>query len=198
MSSFLVYLFCLALGFVFILVSAAMGHLFGAHGHVTGSGGHAEAGADSSDAPGVSMFSPIVMAAFVTAFGAFGLIFSQFDFAKSPLVSAPLSIVCAMVVAYCLVTVLGKIMRAADSSSESRVASLTGMAATVVSPLPEGGVGEIAYVQGGTRYTAPAREQNGKPIAAGSAVTITRVVGTQFYITASSAPSTDSPKNQNS
>jgi membrane protein implicated in regulation of membrane protease activity len=141
------------------------------------------------------MFSPIVMAAFVTAFGAFGLIFSQFDFAKSPLVSAPLAIAGAMGVAYGLVTVLGKIMRAADSSSESRVASLVGQVATVITPLPEGGVGEIAYVQGGTRYTAPAREQSGKAVAGGNAVTITRVVGSQFYVSASSATATDSPKN---
>ena len=73
MSAFLVYLFCLMVGFVFVLGSAIMGHLGGDHGHVGGSGGHAEAGADSSDSPGVSIFSPIIMAAFVTAFGAFGL-----------------------------------------------------------------------------------------------------------------------------
>lgn len=188
MSTFLVYLFCLVVGAVFVLGSAVFGHMFGAHGHVDGSGGHAESGADSSDAPGVSLFSPIVMAAFVTAFGAFGLTLSQFDAVKSAVFSAPMSIAGAAVVAWALVGVLRKIVRAADSSSESQVATLVGHIATVVSPIPGDGVGEIAYVQAGTRYTAPAREQNGKPIVSGTAVNITRIVGSQFYVTTATNP----------
>jgi membrane protein implicated in regulation of membrane protease activity len=172
-------------GFVFVLGSAVFGHVFGDHGHVDGSGGHAETGADSSDAPGVSLFSPIVMAALVTAFGAFGLILSQFKATESPLVSAPLSFVGALIVSLAMVGVLQKIVRASDSSSESRVATLVGLIATVVTPIPADGVGEIAYVQAGSRYTAPAREQSGKPVASGAAVTITRIVGSQFYVTVS-------------
>ncbi len=182
MSAFLVYLFCLVVGFVFVLGSAVMGHLGGDHGHVGGSGGHAEAGADSSDAPGVSLFSPIVMAAFVAAFGAFGLIFSQFEATKSPVISSALSIVCAVVVAGSLVGALRKLVRASDSSSESQVATLVGHVATVITPIPAGGVGEIAYVQGGTRYTAPAREESSTAVGNGSEVKITRVVGSQFYV----------------
>src|ERR1051325_9851372 len=139
MSAFLVYLFCLVVGFVFVLGSAVLGHFGGGdHGHVGGSGGHAEAGADSSDAPGFSLFSPIIMAAFVAAFGAFGLIFIQFEATKSPAISALLSIVCAVIVAGALVNVLGKLVRAADSSSESQVAKLVGQVATVISPIPTG------------------------------------------------------------
>jgi len=182
MSAFLIYLFCLVVGFVFVLGSAILGHFGGDHGHVGGSGGHAEAGADSSDAPGVSLFSPIVMAAFVAAFGAFGLIFSQFEATKSPIISAGLSIVCAMLVAGSMVGLLRKLVRASDSSSESQVAKLVGHAATVITPIPAGGVGEITYVQAGTRYTAPAREEAGLTVGNGSEVTITRVVGSQFYV----------------
>ena len=184
MSAFLVYLFCLVVGFVFVLGSAVLGHFGGDHGHVDGSGGHAEAGADSSDAPGVSLFSPIVMAAFVASFGAFGLIFSQFEVTKSPLVSAGLSILCALLVAGSMVGLLRKLVRASDSSSESRVATLVGQAAIVITPIPAAGVGEIAYVQAGTRYTAPAREENGLLVGNGCEVKITRVVGSQFYVAA--------------
>jgi len=187
MSAFFVYLFCLVVGFVFVLGSAVMGHLGGDHGHVGGSGGHAEAGADSSDAPGVSLFSPIVMAAFVAAFGAFGLIFSQFEATKSPIISAGLSIVCAVLVAGALVNLLRKLVRASDSSSESRVATLVGHEATVISPIPTGGVGEIAYVQAGSRYTAPAREESGAAVGNGREVKITRVVGSQFYVTSTTS-----------
>jgi membrane protein implicated in regulation of membrane protease activity len=184
MSAVLVYLFCLVIGFVFVLLSAAMGHLFGDHGHVGGSGGHAEAGGDSSDAPGVSLFSPIVMAAFVTAFGAFGLMLSQSEVTRRPLISAPLAILGAFLVALGLVAALSKLVRAADSSSESQVATLRGHTATIITPIPVGGVGEIAYVQSGTRYTAPAREESGIAVTSGAEVTITRVVGSQFYVTA--------------
>jgi membrane protein implicated in regulation of membrane protease activity len=197
MSTFLVYLFCLVVGFVFLLGSAVFGHLFGDHGHVEGSGGHAEAGADSSDAPGISILSPIVMAAFVTAFGAFGLVFTQFEITKPPLISAPLSFLAGAAVALALVSVLRKVMRAADSSSESRIATLIGHDATVITPIPASGVGEIAYVQAGTRYTAPAREEHGVPVASGYAVTITRIVGSQFYVTVSAGNSSNQANTPN-
>ena len=48
-----------------------------------------------------------------------------------------------------------------ESSSESHVATLIGQDAAIVTPIPENGVGEIAYVQGGSRYTAPARTEKG-------------------------------------
>src|SRR5256885_17264511 len=122
MSAFLVYLFCLIAGFIFVAASALFGHIFGGgHGHLDGSGGHAEAGGDSSDAPGVSLFSPIIMAAFVTAFGAFGLVLSEIDATKRPFLSAPLSVVGALIVALALVGILQKVVRASDSSSEFKV-----------------------------------------------------------------------------
>ena len=64
------------------------------------------------------------------------------------------------------------------------MASLAGQVASIISPIPAGGVGEIAYVQGGSRYSAPARAEGDLPIAAGQSVRISRVVGTQFYVEA--------------
>jgi membrane protein implicated in regulation of membrane protease activity len=65
------------------------------------------------------------------------------------------------------------------------VGTLAGQIATVITPIPAQGVGEIAYVQSGSRYTAPAREENGQPVGGGETVRITRVVGTQFYVRSS-------------
>ena len=48
--------------------------------------------------------------------------------------------------------------------------------------LPEDGVGEITYVQGGTRYTAPARAEGGQPVPKGATVKITRIVGPEFFV----------------
>jgi len=177
-----IYLFCLVAGFVFTLITLVFGHFFGHGDHVSGSGGHAEAGADNSDMPGVSIFSPSVIACFVTAFGGFGVTFTEIPATQKAFVSAPLSIVCALLVAAMLYKILSTLFNHTQSSSESKLAEITGIEASIVSPIPENGVGEIAYVVGGTRYTAPARTENGSAISNGKLVKITRVVGTQFYV----------------
>jgi membrane protein implicated in regulation of membrane protease activity len=179
------YLICLSAGLVFTLVSVTMGHFFGGHGdHVGGSGGHAEAGADSSDMPGISIFSPTILAAFITAFGGFGMIFSEYPATKKTIISAPLSVVCALAVAGVLLVFLRSVFSHTQSSSESHIARLAGTEASVVSPIPANGVGEIAYVVSDTRYTAPARTEDGTAIGNGKLVKITRVIGTQFYVEA--------------
>jgi len=185
MTAYTIYLFCLTVGLVFTVVSMVAGHFVGGHGdHVGGSGGHAEAGADNSDMPGISIFSPTVIAAFITAFGGFGLIFSAFPATKPVALSATLSVVSAVAVAGMLYLFLHSVFSHTQSSSESHIAQLPGTEASIVSPIPENGVGEIAYVVGGTRYTAPARAESGCAIPTGKLVKITRVVGTQFYVTA--------------
>ena len=181
----IIYGICLVVGLMFTVTSVLMGHFFGSGDHVAGSGGHVEAGADSSDAPGMSIFSPTIIAAFITAFGAFGLILSEFPHTSSAAISAPLSLLGGCVVAGALLYFFRAIFSHTQSSSESRVAKLVGAEANVITPIPENGVGEIAYVVGDTRYTAPARGENGAAVANGKTVNITRIVGTQFYVTVS-------------
>jgi hypothetical protein len=77
---------------------------------------------------------------------------------------------------------LNTVFSKTQSSSEGRIAGVVGTSATVITPIPSEGVGEIAYVQAGSRYSAPARAENGLSIANGATVKITRVVGTQFYV----------------
>jgi membrane-bound ClpP family serine protease len=69
-----------------------------------------------------------------------------------------------------------------QSSSESKVGNLEGAVGHIITPIPQNGVGEIAYVQAGSRYTAPARETDGAPVPTGAAVKIVRIVGSQFYV----------------
>jgi len=178
-----VYIICMGTGLVFILGSLVAGQLFGGdHGHVDGSGGHAEAGADASDSPGMSIFSPMIMAAFVTSFGGFGTIFSQIPATRSAWLSAPLSAGLAVGATSVLLWMLRQLFKRTQSSSESHVGRLVGMSATVITPIPQHGVGEIAYVDSGSRYTAPARTESGCAVAGGQTVKIHRVVGTQFYV----------------
>lgn len=184
----LVYIICLGVGLVFTLISAFLGHVFGGghEGHVDGSGGHAEAGVDASDMPGVSALSPTVIASFVTAFGGIGVILSQFPATKAPMISAPLSVLGGFLIAGVVLWLMRQLFSKTQSSSESKVSSVVGQVATIISPIPENGVGEIAYVQAGSRYTAPARLENpAASVGNGRLVRVTRIIGSQFYVTPS-------------
>ena len=179
----IIYTACLALGLHYALFSIFAGHVFGGHeGGDLGTGGHAEAGYDHSGVPGISFFSPTVLGSFVTAFGACGLILTHIESTKSVWISAPISAAAGVTMAFLAFLMFNWMFSKTQSSSESRVASLMGQTASIITPIPENGVGEIAYVQGGSRYTAPARTESGRPVAAGKPVRITRVVGTQYYV----------------
>jgi membrane protein implicated in regulation of membrane protease activity len=181
----IIYIACLALGLLFTVISAVASHFFGGHdgaGGDVGTGGHAEAGYDHSGVPGISFFSPTVLACFVTAFGACGLILSHIEGTSSMWISAPISAVAGVAMAILAFAVFNWMFQKTQSSSESRVGSLVGQTASIITPIPAEGVGEIAYVQGGTRYTAPARAEGSGAVGAGKAVRITRVVGTQYYV----------------
>src|SRR5437899_2532135 len=69
-ASMIIYTACLAIGLLFTIISAFLGHLLGGghEGGDIGSGGHVEAGVDTHGMPGFSFFSPTVLASFVTAF----------------------------------------------------------------------------------------------------------------------------------
>ncbi|MGB7748551.1 MAG: NfeD family protein [Verrucomicrobiia bacterium] len=176
-----VYAVCLVFGLVFTLFSAVAGHFLSGHDSV-GTGGHADAGFSSDGVPGISFFSPTVLASFVTAFGAFGLILAQIGATSSVWVNAPISLVGGLIVALAVLWLFNAVFRKTQGSSEGRVANLIGQTAAIATPIPENGVGEISYVQTGTRYTAPARSEKGGAIAAGKTVKITRIVGTQFFV----------------
>lgn len=181
---FLVYSVCFGVGLLFAILSAFLGHLFGGHdGHVdVGTGGHAEAGFQDTGMPGLSPFSPTTISSFITAFGGLGLVLSRVEATRNPWVSAPLAALGALVIAAAVVWLFGTIFHKTQSSSESRIATLVGVTGTVITPIPANGVGEIAYVQAGTRYSAPARDERGAPIASGQMVRIVRIVGSQFYV----------------
>jgi membrane protein implicated in regulation of membrane protease activity len=178
MDLFLAYVICFGVGLVFTLVSAFMADVFGGHdgggaGH-DGTGGHAEAGFGANDMPGFAALSPTTIASFITAFEA----------TKSPWISVPLAAVGGLLIAGVVLALFRTVFRHTQASSEARVAKLIGTTGTIITPIPAKGVGEIAYVNGGTRYTAPARSISEGEIANGKAVKITRIVGSQFYVEA--------------
>jgi hypothetical protein len=178
----IIYAICLVAGFGFAVFSAILGHFMGGHDSDLGTGGHAEAGFDHSGLPGISPFSPTFIACFATAFGALGFIFSSIKLTSSPWVSAPLAAIGGFVIAAAVFSLFETAFRRTQSSSECQVATLIGQSASIITPIPENGVGEIAYIRASTRYTAPARAEKGSAIPAGRPVRITRIVGTEYYV----------------
>ncbi len=181
---FLIYSICFGVGLVFTILSAIVGQLFGGHdAHAdVGTGGQADAGFEHTGMPGVAPFSPTTIACFLTAAGGFGMIFSRIGATSSVYISAPLSIVSGLIVAAAVFFLFEALFRKTQSSSESHVSTLVGQLASIITPIPENGVGEIAYVQAGTRYSAPARSERGIRINCGQDVRIVRIVGSQFYV----------------
>ncbi len=177
----IIYTICLVFGLMFTVVSAFAGHLFGGHDSV-GTDGQADAGMSSDGMPGVSFLSPTILASFITAFGAFGMILGEIPATASVWLNAPIAFVAALAVALGVLWVMNAIFRKSQGSSEARVGQLIGTTASLATPIPENGVGEISYVYGGSRYSAPARSENGHAIGAGQTVTITRIVGTQYFV----------------
>jgi len=182
----IIYTICLVLGLMFTLISLFLGHFFGGSHEGIGAGGHAEAGLDTDGMPGISFFSPTVLATFVTAFGAIGLVLTGIDATRNMWISSPIALVGGVIIAMIVLWLFNWMFRKTQSSSEGNVGKLIGQTAAIISPIPANGVGEISYVQFGSRYTAPAREEKGGAVANGQTVRITRIVGTQFYVQAAS------------
>jgi membrane protein implicated in regulation of membrane protease activity len=180
-----IYLVCFGVGFCFAAASLLLGEVFGSHGdHGGGShAGHSDHGGGAGNSmPGFSPVSPTILASFLTAFGGFGVIFTRIAATNSPWLSLPLALIGGLLTAATVFLVFNKIFRATQSSSEGTVRNLVGQSATVITPIGVGQVGEIAYVQGGTRYTAPARSEGTEPIVSGTTVCIIRVTTSEFYV----------------
>jgi membrane protein implicated in regulation of membrane protease activity len=177
----IIYLICLVIGLMFTLLSTFLGHFTGGHDAI-GTGGHADAGFDADGVPGITFFSPTVLATFITAFGGFGLIFSALPATNSVWLHAPISLLSALAISFLILWFMNRFLGKSQGSSEARVANLVGTTAALATPIPESGVGEISYVYAGSRYSAPARSENGLAISAGQTVTITRIVGTQYFV----------------
>jgi membrane protein implicated in regulation of membrane protease activity len=178
----LLYLVLLVLGLVYALFLLIGGHI-GTDGadmdHDIHLGGDHDTGlhvGDSDHPQGLSPISPLTIATFVTAFGATGL-FNASD--RMSLIWAALGGIIFSALIYLGFTY---IFIKPQGSSEVRIADLAGTTAEIITPIPENGLGEIAFVAQGGRVTYSARHyQNGK-IARGTPVRILRIVGGVAYV----------------
>lgn len=167
------YWFCVAVGGLWTLASFAMGHLGADHG--------GDAGLDHGDVS-FPIFSPTVIATFIAAFGGLGLLASSLLGAGQTAIHLPVALGGATAIALLMAMLLVRITRAVESNSNVSEHSLRGSEGEVITSIPTNGLGEIAYVAAGIRYTASARTIDGGPVASGTLVEIDRVDGGTLFV----------------
>lgn len=132
----------------------------------------------AGEAAGVSM---LAIASFISAFGAFGLIAVTLLDANqvASLVAALLGgLVMGLAAQAFFVYILSPTV-----SSEVHRTRLVGMAAEITTPIPPGGMGQVALVVEGSRITYSARATSeGESFSRGTPVRIERIVGGVAYV----------------
>ncbi|HSF03793.1 MAG TPA: NfeD family protein, partial [Solirubrobacterales bacterium] len=195
------YIAFAVLGCGYVLVTALLGHFMdafdgGGDGHgAPDAGGHgAESygvdagghGSVSAHDAGVAafhfpFFSPLALATLVGAIGAFGLI-AKHGFRAGDTVSLLVSLPAAFATAYAVTYAGWRLVQGSRGSSAIRLAELVGAPAEVLTPIPAGGLGEVAAVVAGQRYAGPAREAEGREVPRGAVVTVVRVIGSTLVV----------------
>lgn len=189
------YIVCLLVGIFYGLFAGVFSSFGGGNGGHAGDAGHGGDAMGHTDAevaqmghePGaadsgmhMSPFSPVIVCIFLVAFGGVGLATMQFFHWQyaSLAVAAPSGFVMAAIT----FSIFEKFFSVTQGSSEPAQREMIGKEAEVITPIPADGLGEVAYVRRGARFTAPARSETGTPIAGHAAVTVSRIIGNTFYV----------------
>ena len=193
------YLICFAVGFCFSFFSFVFGgarfgklhmphfhghaHLPAAHGPVApaaGVGGNAgAAGGNGGDATrvhhggSVSPFNPPSIAAFLAWFGGAGYLLTRFS-AVWVGTALSLSVLAGLVGGAIIFFFLTKVLISDQEYLDPADFEMVGVLGKLSVPIREGGTGELIYSQMGTRRVSGARSDNGRAIANGTEVVVTR------------------------
>jgi len=171
-----VYIGLLVLGVVYALISGAMGWLSDL--------GDGDIGVDASGHFDVGHPHPVsgtTIATFITGFGAGGIVghyLLQWSFGWSLLLATG----GGLLLAGAAYLVLDLIFSQTQAGSEHTVEDAVGRDAEVITAIPAGGVGEIAFVVRGQRDQAPARSTDGAAVPRGRVVVVDRMVGQTAYV----------------
>lgn len=184
------------MGCAYILFSMIAGHThFGDSGshdsgpahesHMDyGAGGHGSASASHASGPAAfhfPFFSPLALATLFGAIGAYGLI-AVHGFGAGETGSLMVAVPLALLTSY-LVTYAGwKLVSGSRGSSAISLQSLQGARGEVTTPIPAGGVGEVAALVDGQRFSSPARAEDGKELPRGTHVVVRAMVGTTLVV----------------
>jgi membrane protein implicated in regulation of membrane protease activity len=198
------YLFCFLIGFLWSLLSLIVGHLHidmlfhhgdaggllhhdgggvhhgvhdllhGVHDtHHMGDHAHDAGSSERMRAASVSPLNLGTIAAFFAWFGGAGYLLTAYS-SLWFIWSLLLSILTGMGGASVVFWFLAKVLVGRERNLDPADYRMTGVLGYVSSSIREKGTGEIIYSQEGTRRTCGARSEDGKPIAKGTEVLVTR------------------------
>jgi membrane protein implicated in regulation of membrane protease activity len=189
----------LGVGYVGVMLLLGHGHfgdLGGGGGHHGGDGGGSAYGVDGAGHGSVSaesgggaaafhfpLFSPLALATLIGAMGAWGLIALK-GFEASETASLLFAVPAALLTAYGITYVGWRLISSSSGSSQIRLADLEGVRGEVTTPIPAGGIGEVAALVQGQRFHGPARASDGRPVARGTLVTVEAMVGGTMVVAA--------------
>ena len=192
-----VFLFTFLFGLLFTVVSLVLGvthvggldsghnvHVHVGHGdtHIGHAGHAAHDGHGGAEAEGPGMLNMPTIMAFLTWFGGAGYIFSR-TFGWGGFFTVPLALASGFAGASIMFTLLARLLWPMMSKPmNSADYELPGTPARVVSFIREGGVGEIVYTRGGSRFTAGARCVDERPVAKGAEVVIIKYERGMAYV----------------
>jgi hypothetical protein len=167
------------------------GHLEGPHAeaphgdlHAEGHGGGHDMGAHELPFT-FSFLSPFVGATLVTFWGVCGLAFHYSGF--HPAWTLGPAFAGGLLVAGLTMSGLNCLLRHSHGTTSFHEGWVLGLQANVTTPVPQGGVGEIAFAVKKVRRTAPARSVDGTAIARDTMVTIVDLEDATYIV----EPTTD-------
>jgi membrane-bound ClpP family serine protease len=172
------YIGLLVLGVVYAVLSGLMGWLsdLGDGDIHMDASGHIDAGHPHP-------VSGTTLATFVTGFGGGGIV-GHYLLRWELLGGLLLAAGSGLVLAASAYGVLELIFLQTQAGSEFTLENLVGREAEVITPIPAGGTGEVAYVVKGQRDRCAARAADGGAIARGRLVVVDRVSGSTLYVKA--------------
>ena len=172
----ILYIGLLIIGVVYAVIAGALGWLADIGDgdiHVDGSG-HLDAGH-------AHPISGTTLATFITGFGGGGTV-GHYLFEWPLIGSLGLATAAGLVLAGAAFGVLELIFKETQAGAEFIMEQTVGREAEVITPIPESGTGEVAYLAKGQREVGMARSADGSAIPKGRLVVVEKVVGPTLYV----------------
>ncbi len=174
MSVGVIYGLTFAIGLGYAVFVGLAGHMFG--GDVSHDI-HMDVGTDLPMSP----LSPTVIATFLTGFGGGGMLANSY-LGLSPGKGVLVAILTGILLSGGTYTILLVLFRNTQAGAEYSAEEMVGRMVDVITPIPEKGTGEVAFVAKGTRVTGPARTLDGVAVTRNTPVVIEKVVGNIYYV----------------
>ena len=174
------YLFCFAFGFFFSLVTVLTGHLhldFGDAqadvGDVSHIGGETHAGAHHHGGHHVPPLNMGTISAFLAWFGGTGYLITRF-YGLWFVSTLGLALASGVGGGYIVYLFLAKVLMKSREDMNPADYEMVGVLGTAAGAIRAGGTGEILFSRDGARHATPARSEDGRAIANGEEVVVTR------------------------